>query len=489
MCHNRTLARHAHAGRRLAVFLCLCTFCGITGCAAHRPGRFAVEPPGQAVATQPADTQPVDTQPVNTQASTTQFVAEQEPVVLSLATLPSTLPATQPAYDTTLPQPVPPRDFLERWAMQRGPDLGLVDRLMDKRTEPPAFDRTPPSPMPADARIAPDVPLLDETNPFPEPIPLPPKEVTVVAGIARSTYRTRTPAEVYSAAEPFLDIVQRDVNMRSEVVIYEDPRNMYFDIIDGKIQLAIAQVFDVFLIRSWVANSPGNRAIPLLWAQPANPYTTPLDAEAPGPPGTSVLLLVAKDAPYRTFADLKGARLALPAHYVNAPGAFLTRLLQDAGQPLDQPFFGSVTLRLYSKDAAIDVLHEKADVACVDEGTLGSLANVYGLDKELRVLAASPHYNIDITFTTANNVVTHETQIELAQRMMLTMGRDPEGQEVLFFFDTASWNTYREEDLAVAADHFEDFLQFYQHTPADLKPLLDPRAPIDRKTYTRYGDE
>ena len=72
-----------------------------------------------------------------------------------------------------------------------------------------------------------------------------------------------------------------------------------------------------------------------------------------------------------THVDLRGTRLALPAHYVAAPGTFLTRLLQDAGQPLDRAFFGQVTLPRYSKDAVIDVLKGRADVACVDQGTIG----------------------------------------------------------------------------------------------------------------------
>ncbi len=105
------------------------------------------------------------------------------------------------------------------------------------------------------------------------------------------------------------------------------------------------------------------------------------------------------------------------------------------------------------------------------------------------MLAVSPHYNVDVLFTSQNNVRTHQTEIELAERMLLTLGRDPEGQMVLFFFDIASWNIYHEGDLQPAIEHFDDFLRFIQSTPADLKPLLNSKAPVDRKTYDRYGDE
>lgn len=476
---------HAHVDTwaRRATLLSACMLVGTWGCASHKPvapttqtqpASFASKPEAPARTTQPASTLPA--------------VASQPAPTISAG------PATQHAgttviHDTTVPKPVAPRDWLERLAQWRGPDFKLVDRLMDKRTEPPPYDRLPPPPRPADARIASDIKLLDEQNPFPEFKPLPSRKPDLRAGVARSTYHTRTPEEVLAAILPFSDIVQRDVNMRPEAVVYETADKLFYDMTDGKTQLALTNVFDYFLIRGWFANDPDNRTILLEWAQPANPYTTPLDQDAPGPPGTGIALIVARDATYKTFADLKGARLALPAHYVNAPGTFLTRQLLDIHHPLDQPFFASVTLRRYSKDAVIDLLKDKADVACVDEDTLGALIRFYGLDQRVRVLAVSPHYNVDVLFTSANNVRTHQTQIELAERMLLTLGRDPEGQEVLFFFDIAGWRIYHEGDLQVATDHFDDFLKFIQNTPVDLKPLLNPKPPIDRKTYDRYGDE
>ncbi len=213
---------------------------------------------------------------------------------------------------------------------------------------------------------------LDETNPFPEPKPLPPKEVTLRVGVSRSTYHTRTPEEVLAAIQPFIDIVQRDVAMFPEALLYTSADRMFYDMADGKTQMGLANIFDYYLIRGWFANFPDNRAILLEWAQPANLYTAPLDRDAPGPPGTGIALVVANDVRYKTFEDLKGARLSLPANYVNAPGAFLTRQLINIHHPLDQAFFGHVTLRRYPKDALLDLLKDKADVACVDEGTLGA---------------------------------------------------------------------------------------------------------------------
>ena len=56
------------------------------------------------------------------------------PTTTAPAAGPTTKPVaatSQPSvvYDTTLARPVPPRDFLERITVERGPDFKLVDRL------------------------------------------------------------------------------------------------------------------------------------------------------------------------------------------------------------------------------------------------------------------------------------------------------------------------------------------------------------------------
>jgi hypothetical protein len=253
--------------------------------------------------------------------------------------------------------------------------------------------------------------------------------------------------------------------------------------------MEIGHVFEYLLVRAWFEKAPDNGAILLSWAAPAHVRTTELDRDLPGVPGTSIELVVAAAAKYQTPADLKGARLALPANDVDAPGAFLARMLTDLGHPADQPFFGRVTLRRYPKDAVIDLLKGKADVACVDQGTIAALDRFYGLGQRVRTLAVSPRYNVDVVYTSLNNVATNQTEIELTQRQLTTLGKNPEGQQVLFFYDVAAWFNYHEGDLDSARNHFGDFVSFLERTPVDLKPLLDPNAPVDTRTYNRLGDE
>ena len=394
-----------------------------------------------------------------------------------------------PVYDPLAAKPVEPRDRLERAALERGADLEFVDRLMDKRTEPPPFDRRPLPPLDAGAQITDGVRLLDDTDPFAEPPPLEHKESSIRVGIGRSTFRTRTRAEVLSAVQPFIDLVQREVNVRGEAVLHEDGSELFYALVDGRDQMVIGHVFDYLLARSWFASLDDNSSVLLATARPANPYTGDGAAGFPGTAGTSIVIVVAADSPFQSFADLKDQRLALAADYAHAPGAFLTHLLREADQPGSEPYFQSVTLRRYTKDAVIDVIKGKAEAACVDQGTIGALEQFYGLGSHLRTIAVSPRYNVDVLFTSVNNVATHRTQIELTQTQLTTLGKDPEGEEVLFFFDTAGWSNYRDGDIDVPLAHFDDFLAFIDETPIDLKPLLDRAAPVNRQTYNMLGDE
>ena len=392
-------------------------------------------------------------------------------------------------YDTTAPKPVQPRDEYERWAQNRGADLRFIDKLMDRKTQVPELDRKPLPDLPPDTRIIANVAILDDTDPFPPVAPLAPKEATIVVGVARSTYRTREDEEVLSAIQPFIDLVQREVNIRGAPELHETAEEIYFALIDGKNQMVISHVFDYLLLRSWFASVEENSTVLLAWAQPAWPRTTDLDRDFPGKPGTSIELVVARDSSFRTPTDLKGTRLALAANYVHAPGAFLTRTLADLGHSPDQPFFSSMTLRRYPKDAVIDVVKGKADVACVDQGTLGALQKFYGIERHVRTLAVSPRYNLDVLYTSQNNLAERRTEIELTQTQLTTLRKDPEGQEVLFFFDIYAWFNESPGDVDVPIAHFGDFLAFIDQTPVDLKPLLDPRAAIVRWTYDRLGDE
>jgi ABC-type phosphate/phosphonate transport system substrate-binding protein len=399
-------------------------------------------------------------------------------------------PASQPVgYDSTLPKPYEPRDFFEWLALKRGPDLKLIDLLVDPLTRVPLFQRPNPPAYADAARIGGQAYLLPDEVPFPEAEALEPRPVTIRVGLARSTFRSRTREEVMSAVQPFIDLIQREVNIRGDVELFEDAGQLYSALADGRVQMAVAHAFDYLMIRSWMVNEPDNGTVLLATGRPANPRTTEVDRDLPGIAGTSVELVVAADAPYQRFTDLVGKRLAVARHHVNGPAAFLTRLLRDGGGPPGEAFFASLTVRKYPKDAVIDVLKGKADVACVDQGTIAAMDRFYGVGPRLRTLAVSPRYNVDVLFTTLNNIERYRTQIELTQTQLTTLGKDPEGQEILFFFDADRWENVRSGDFDVPLAHFDDYLAALDATPPGLGPLLDPNAPIDERTYTRYGDE
>lgn len=417
--------------------------------------------------------------------------ARRDPPTDGPPSQPTTAPATQPAgpIDTTAAKPIEPRDALEGLTLERGADFHLIDRLMDQRTEPPPFARQPLPPARPDARLSADVPVLDERQPFPPQPELEPKAPSIHVALARSTFRTHTPPEVFAAIQPFFDLEQRDVDVRADVALFETPDGLFYALSDGKQQLAISNVFDYLLVRSWFGDAKDNGSVILGEAQPGWPKTFDARPGQPGIPGAAVALVVRTDAPYHATADLRGARLALAANDTHGPGTFLTQVLREAGQPYDQQFFASVTLRHYAKDAVIDLLRNRADVACVTEPALAALQRVYGIEARVRTLAFSPRYDFDVLYTSMNNVATHRTEIESTQRQLTTLKKDPEGQEVLYFFDEDGWQYPENADLAVAEAAFNDFLTFWEHTPLDLKVLLDPAAPIDRRTYDRWGNE
>ncbi len=413
--------------------------------------------------------------------------------LLALAGCASNKPApsatTQPVYDTTAARPIEPRDALERAALRRGIDFALVDKLMDKKTEPPEYDRHAPASQPVGAPIADNLTILDDRAPFAPPEQLSPKEPTIFIALARSTYRTHDPQEVLAAVQPFLDIEQRRVNVRPQIALFEKPDAIFYEMSEGRRQLAISHVFDYLLIRSWLSQKDSNGSVLLGIARPGWPRVTDENRDQAGIPGTSLVLLVRADSKYQSTADLTGARLAVAANDTRGTGTFLTQVLRGTGHSLGAAFFSRVTLRRYEKDAALDLLNDRADVVCVSEGAANALQQIYGLDSRLRVLARSPRYNMDVLFTSMNNVQTHRTEIELTQRQLNTLQKDPEGQEVLYFFNEDGWQNAQASDISAAEAAFDDFLTFMQDTPADLKPLLDPAAPIERQTYDRYGND
>ncbi len=413
----------------------------------------------------------------------------QESGTLADSQIPEGGQAPEVIYDTTAAKPVEPRDRYERWVYERWGDLKLVDKLMDHKTRVPAFDRDPLPRIPVEAHIAEGVAVLNDIDPFPEPVPLPPKEVTIQVAIASSTFRTREKAEVLSAIQPFIDLVQREVNIRGAAALYDTAEEVHLGLLNGDQQMVISHVFDYLLVRSWFAELEDNGTVLLGWAQPAHPRTNDLEGDVQGVPGTAIELVVARNSAYQTTADLKGARLALAANYVHAPGTFLTKMLVDLRHDLDQPFFSQVELRRYPKDAVIDVLKGKADVACVDQGTTGALLRFYGIEGRVRTLAISPRYNLDVLYTSLNNLAERRTEVELTQRQLTTLDKDPEGQEVLFFFDVEAWYNYREGDIVTPRRHFIDYLTFLDTTPVDLRRLLDAQAEVDHRTYDRFGDE
>lgn len=387
--------------------------------------------------------------------------------------------ASRPVYDTTLPRPVPPRDALERWAYGRGADLALVDRIVDRSTTPQPLDRPAPPPV--------DWPITRPAASRPAVSPAEPSTPLRI-GVAPGVLGNRAADELSAVAEALTRFLQSHGAPAIQLVPMAGAEALAQGLRAGTTDLALGDAFD-YLLACHEAPGPDAAPVALLWAQPAGACTLPLPPGSAGPRGASVLLLAAQQGALRTFADLKGKRLAMVAGLSNGAGTFLARQLRDSSHPLDQPFFGSLTLRLYAKDAVLDVLKGKTDAACIDESALAALLALHDLHQALRVLAVSPGYRLDVLFAPAQMDASRQARVEALQRALLRLEDDAGGRQVLWLLDMSGWNVCREGDLAPARRCFEDFLQFRRNPPLDLKPLLNPHAPVNAQSYNRYGDE
>ena len=194
-----------------------------------------------APSTRAADDGALSTQPVADSSSEAASrpaarTTEPEETAFNVPQLPvTTLPSSQPSeagsgvcrYDTTVAKPYAPCDWLERLALYRTPDFKIVDFFMDKQTEPPPFSRYPvAASRPADARMAENLPLPDDENPFPGPVTRPAEETTFRVVASLSTYRTRMPTELASSASLAFDLIIRDVDIWAAAVLADTPEQV-----------------------------------------------------------------------------------------------------------------------------------------------------------------------------------------------------------------------------------------------------------------------
>ena len=245
----------------------------------------------------------------------------------------------------TLPKPVDAADWMERSVTNRGAD-SPDGPWLDPRTFPkPCRARRPPC-VPAGSEFARGRPLLDKKTPSPTSTRW--RTRTVTSASACAARRSR-PASRRSPLrrEPFIDLAQRQVNVRGEPVIHESADEADYALLEGRTQLCIANVFDYLMIRSWFQDQPDNGTILLGWAQPARPRsptptaTRPADRRSDRAARRFQRLVRVLRRSERQAPRPRRQRHPRPRHIPHAG---------HRGQPLvATPFFGSVTLRRYPK--------------------------------------------------------------------------------------------------------------------------------------------
>jgi ABC-type phosphate/phosphonate transport system substrate-binding protein len=146
-----------------------------------------------------------------------------------------------------------------------------------------------------------------------------------------------------------------------------------------------------------------------------------------GPSTHRAFVIVARDSPYRSIEDLRGARFALNSIHSNS-GMNLPRILL-ARRGVEAPFFGAVVETRSHTESIRQVQAGHLDAASVDCVT-------YGFFKELcpekvsaiRVLAETPE-SPAIPFVTS--IATRSDQIEKLRSALFRVASDPVYHPVL----------------------------------------------------------
>jgi ABC-type phosphate/phosphonate transport system substrate-binding protein len=145
--------------------------------------------------------------------------------------------------------------------------------------------------------------------------------------------------------------IKQETGMENEVVRPKDWREQAERMAKGDLQLGVFQGFEY----AW-AREKYPKLKPLALA--VNVYTYPVG-----------YVVARRDGPAKTFRDLQGQSLALPATGQRSLRLFLERQSQSAGKQPDA-FFSGITMPDNVEDALDDVVDRKVGAAVVDRAAL-----------------------------------------------------------------------------------------------------------------------
>jgi ABC-type phosphate/phosphonate transport system substrate-binding protein len=238
-------------------------------------------------------------------------------------------------------------------------------------------------------------------------------------GMLATMFRDVNPAMFAALSHPFHALVESQTGLKSELILVQTPDELREQLNNGKIQLGVFHGFE------------------FAWMKQKTPTLQPLMLAAPQVRPLRALIVVGKDSPVKSLADLKGKTVALPKGTREYVRLFLTRQCQALGQSPDA-YFAQVTNPATPDTALHEVVDDKVAAAIVDGSTFQGYATSYsGRSKMLKALVTSENFPESVVVYRPGMV--DAVTINRFKQGMSTAHTSPMGRQLLSLWNMAGF--------------------------------------------------
>lgn len=179
-----------------------------------------------------------------------------------------------------------------------------------------------------------------------------PDKEAVTIGIADTMVVDVPRPLVELLAGPFGSLMKEFTGLEGKLKVGGDPLEVARDLAEKKLQLGVFQ------------------GIEFAWAKHHYPDLQPLMIAVYKQRQLHATLVVRKDGPINSFADLRGKEVSLPCRSKEHCRLFLERHCHECGMCLPQAYFGQVVRSYSTEDALDDLVRGKIHAAIIDKVSL-----------------------------------------------------------------------------------------------------------------------
>lgn len=191
-------------------------------------------------------------------------------------------------------------------------------------------------------------------------------------GMIQGMFRDVKPAMVQALSKPFRELMLKQTGYTGDVEICADALGLTEKMKDKSVQIGVFHGFE------------------FAWAQTRCDDLIPLIVTRPPGGKVQAVVVVQKDAPYKTLADLKDERVTLPRGAKAHSVAFLDKLRAGLDKAVAKP---ETKLAMTAEDVLSGVVSGEVTAALVDVCALEGYRNLQpGAIKHLRILHESEEF-------------------------------------------------------------------------------------------------